>query len=555
MINRVPKELSLQYDKNKFTCELSKQFINENLGGAKKCGVTRFMQKNFRYGSDYVIVGKYAYREHTYMLTKETADLLCSSYDIRHRYVRKVKDLRIKNVVMSLENSTIGFICAALKPLFPAMVREYKVEKYRVDLYMPEINLCVECDECGHQEYNAAQETERQTVIEKKLACRFLRFNPNAIDFDMSDVIADILKAYKPGDSTGVEWDRIRQEQISQHQHDWMERDRLQLWKERDQIRLERDRIDMERERISMEREKTRVEQSKLDIELKKYEMAEKCVVLPPAVEQHVPVPQTTTVEVSASPSQADEAAENQLQEIDDIEQDINESDERMMVMIGSRRVAKGHKIQRYSADGTQLLETYQGKVDVLRHFQGTTATLLNRAILTNTVYKEFRWAYLSKDKPDDTIQEIGSSEGTVEGAKHGPVAMLKPDRSRIEQVFPTQRAAAAYFSFASNSVISLALKDGNRRCGGHYFRMWDDCDEDLQQDFLARHSLPEPHKYVPGTSVVKLHPVTLKPLKIYTSYGQCTKIHHFGMRTLQKAIASGELLQGFRWKEMDGSS
>jgi very-short-patch-repair endonuclease len=130
------------------------------------------------------------------MLTEETADLVRSTYNMKNSYVRKVKDIAVKNIVMSLENSTIGFMCNALKPLFSAMIRQYKVGKYRVDLYIPDIDLCVECDERGHLEYNAVEEAARQAYVEKELACRFLRFNPNAIDFDLSDVISDILDVY-----------------------------------------------------------------------------------------------------------------------------------------------------------------------------------------------------------------------------------------------------------------------------------------------------------------------------------------------------------------------
>ena len=68
------------------------------------------------------------------------------------------------------------------------------------------IDLCVECDERGHLEYyNAVEEAARQAYVEKELACRFLRFNPNAIDFDLSDVISDILDVYS-GPVHGEHW-------------------------------------------------------------------------------------------------------------------------------------------------------------------------------------------------------------------------------------------------------------------------------------------------------------------------------------------------------------
>lgn len=185
-----------------FTNEVSKDFLEE-LGVNRKAGVTHFIRKNFREGVDFIITkkselrGSGGHNESVFMLTNDTMELVRSTYNMKHKYVKKVRDTAIKCIVMSVENSTIGFICNATRPLFTNMIRQYKVGKYRVDLYIPDIKLCVECDEEGHREYNASLEKERQGFIEKELSCCFIRFNPNADGFDVSDVIAEILKMYK----------------------------------------------------------------------------------------------------------------------------------------------------------------------------------------------------------------------------------------------------------------------------------------------------------------------------------------------------------------------
>lgn len=136
-------------------------------------------------------------RESIRSFNKDEIVRISQTDSIGRQNVKKVKDTSIKCIVMSPENSTIGFICNAIKPLFTEMIRQFIVEKYRVDLYIPDIKLCVECDEEGHRDYNASMEAERQACIENKLSCCFIRFNPNADGFDISDVIANILKTYK----------------------------------------------------------------------------------------------------------------------------------------------------------------------------------------------------------------------------------------------------------------------------------------------------------------------------------------------------------------------
>ena len=310
-------------------------------------------------------------------------------------------------------------------------------------------------------------------------------------------------------------------------------------------IQLQRQQLDVELKKYDFEMDQLQVRRLELNLEFKRYEMLEKGIDAP---QQQQPLSQKSKTQQQPVSSYIEPP---KVGGDGDGESDVDEADARMMMMIGSRQLAKGFKIQRYNVDGT-LVETYQGEVDVLRRFPGITPALLKRAIQTQTVYKDFRWMFLSKDKSNNEVQEIGDAHGTVQDQyRLGPIAVLMLDKSRIVQVFTTQKSVAEHFKFKGNSAVSQALKRKNI-CRGHYLQMWDDCNTDLQEDFLSRHCLPDPPSHGSGQQVAKLHPITLKPLKIYTSYGHATRINHFGSKTLRRAIADGEMLQGFRWKVVD---
>lgn len=297
---------------------------------------------------------------------------------------------------------------------------------------------------------------------------------------------------------------------------------------------VEMSNIQFKRQQLELEMKKLELQQQQIDLEMKKCIMIENGIVLPRSYENETKQDAVTGKENADLPEDNDE--------------NIDDMDARLMMMMGSRRLAKGFKIQRYKEDGT-LVETYQGETDALRRFPDTTSTLLQRAISTKTLYQGFRWAHLSKDKPDDEIQEIGETQGKVSGKRTGPVALFNLDKSEIVKVFPGQKAVVAYFKFkVKSSAISQALSRGNPSCG-HYLQMWSECEEDVQQAYLERNSLPEPIQYSGGKAIVKIHPVTLKPIKIYTSYNHVTKIHHFSRKTLRRAIEGEEVLQGFKWK------
>lgn len=177
------------------------EYLSKELD-ATKYNITRFLQKHFKENINYTISNVVSDREKPhggcglnrlqYTLSKECIDLIKNSYNLKHRYVTKVNSLTQTNVVMTLENSTIGFLCNSLKNI-THVYRQYKVGLYYVDLFIPKINIVVECDEDGHKGRNAMDEHTREEFIKTKLGCEFVRFNPNDKSFDLSEIINKIF--------------------------------------------------------------------------------------------------------------------------------------------------------------------------------------------------------------------------------------------------------------------------------------------------------------------------------------------------------------------------
>jgi hypothetical protein len=65
---------------------------------------------------------------------------------------------------------------------------------FRIDLYLKKSKLAIECDEIGHTYESPIRRKSRQKAIEDKLNCRFLRFNPHDIDFDIGKILDRILR-------------------------------------------------------------------------------------------------------------------------------------------------------------------------------------------------------------------------------------------------------------------------------------------------------------------------------------------------------------------------
>ena len=208
---------------------------------------------------------------------------------------------------------------------------------------------------------------------------------------------------------------------------------------------------------------------------------------------------------------------------------------------------SRGNKIQKYSADGKTLIKTYESYAYAVRDEEGdhTSRSALKYAIQRNTVYKGFRWAELDRQLPDNTIQSLHETVNSV-SITTGYVAMLNLDKSCIVKVFCDKKAAKEDRKFTSTASISNAIKRGSIS-SGHYFMMWQDCSEELKNNYLANNQLPK--KRVIGLSVVKLHPITKTCIETYPCIEAVIKKYKISRATLKSACEYKYLAKGFYWE------
>ena len=182
---------------NKFTKDLDDLVSILN---AKKQKIKIFLKKNFRENIDFIYYNLVSNKKKNlgghnkiiYMLTEETYELVKNTYNLKHRYVPVINNTKHINIVMSIENQTIGFIENSFKNIIDVK-RQYPFDKYKVDLYFPNYKLVIECDENNHNDRNEEYERTRENYI-ISLNNNIIRYNPNDKLFDLSIVLREINK-------------------------------------------------------------------------------------------------------------------------------------------------------------------------------------------------------------------------------------------------------------------------------------------------------------------------------------------------------------------------
>ncbi len=172
------------------------------LFGSKKVNITVYLQKNFIENINYIkhkpIIVKFKHggnNKTNYLLTNETYDMIKNTYNLKHRYLKNITSncthTNPINYVMSIENQTIGYIENMFSKTYN-IKRQYKFESYHVDLCFIDNKIVVECDEFGHADREKTYERDReQYIIDNNYS--IIRFNPNIVNFDLSDVVREIV--------------------------------------------------------------------------------------------------------------------------------------------------------------------------------------------------------------------------------------------------------------------------------------------------------------------------------------------------------------------------
>lgn len=103
---------------------------------SQKVRLVEFLKNNFIENIHYIItkahvdkkLGSGGHNKINYLLTEETYNLVKNSFNLRHRYLTKINDnCNHINLLMSLENQTIGFIENCFKDVYHLRDKKYLV--------------------------------------------------------------------------------------------------------------------------------------------------------------------------------------------------------------------------------------------------------------------------------------------------------------------------------------------------------------------------------------------------------------------------------------------
>jgi prophage antirepressor-like protein len=217
-----------------------------------------------------------------------------------------------------------------------------------------------------------------------------------------------------------------------------------------------------------------------------------------------------------------------------------------LKIKINEKLVTKGTKIQKYAIDG-KLVCTYNSLCNVARKEGNVSESGIRKAIINKTIYKDHRWLYLDRELPDDTIQDLGETK-IIKNMNLGYIAMLDINKENIVHVFKNQTEAATSRHLKSTNCIYNSIKNGSL-CSGHYFYLWDKCNEVMKQKYLENNTLPESDRRHNAIKVNQINPITNEVVKVFLSYTDVMHDYQVSLRKIKQVMNNNEIYKGYKWQ------
>jgi prophage antirepressor-like protein len=205
--------------------------------------------------------------------------------------------------------------------------------------------------------------------------------------------------------------------------------------------------------------------------------------------------------------------------------------------------VTLGPRLQKIHPETLQLIQVYESVSEVMKENNAIKRPTLNKAVAENTIYHGFRWLFVDRELNSSIIHGDISPTKQTKAQNLGYIAQLNQDKTEIINVYLDRKTAALNNGYESSAALDNHVKNFTIS-KGFYYHLYQDCDEELCNDFENKHGKPLLYKDGVGQYDLENHLV-----REFACKYDCNKSLSISDRTLAKALEKNIAYQGFYYK------
>jgi prophage antirepressor-like protein len=235
----------------------------------------------------------------------------------------------------------------------------------------------------------------------------------------------------------------------------------------------------------------------------------------------------------------------NNLEQINKtILEKLNSQQTKVVTGFNEPLVTLGPRLQKINPETLQLIKVYETIAECMKENSDIKRPSINKAIDENTIYHGFRWLLVDRSLEPNIILNIKPTKIT-KVQNLGYIAKLNKEKTEILNVYLDRKTAAAENDYSSSSALDNPVKNYTIT-NGHYYALYDSCEEDLKEEFISKNNNKEPILYKNGVGQYDLENNLIQ--EFICKY-DCIKFLHISDKTLEKALTKNILYNGNYFK------
>jgi hypothetical protein len=222
----------------------------------------------------------------------------------------------------------------------------------------------------------------------------------------------------------------------------------------------------------------------------------------------------------------------------------ISSSNVKVTTGFNEALVTLGPRLQKIHPETLQIVKVYECVTEAMKENSDIKRSSINKAVIENTIYRGFRWLLIDRELDPNIIHNINPTKQT-KVQNLGYIAKLNDSKTEILNVYIDRKTAAQQNGFESSSALDNPVKNlTNAR--GHYYMLYDNCEEELKDEFENKYGVP--HLYKLG---IGQYDINNKLIREFSCKYDCIKGLSMSDKTLKKSMEQNKPYNGFLFKEL----
>jgi phage anti-repressor protein len=225
----------------------------------------------------------------------------------------------------------------------------------------------------------------------------------------------------------------------------------------------------------------------------------------------------------------------------------INSSQSKVTTGFNMPLVTLGPRLQKIHPETLQLLKVYESVNELMKENSEMKRPSINKAVQENTIYNGFRWLLVDRELDPTVIHQIHPTK-IVRAQNLGYIAKLNSTKTEILNVYLDRKTAAVENHFQSSASLDPPVKN-KTIANGHFYFLYDDCEEDLRAAFVAKNKESEPLLYKNGVGQFDSEN---KMTREFACKYDCIRGMPMSDKTLEKALTTAAPYNGYVYKYLN---